>query len=388
MSRWTVIGRGRLGELSGAVAHLSLEVVARFNAAGTFRASCAFTPDAWNALSAPRSGLVFYRYGAEVLSGITRMATLTAGSGDPAGTIEVTGVSDEAVLADTLVYPDPAASGTAQTTVSHWTATGPAETVILALVEAQLGPAALPERRVQDLVVAPSQGLGATVTAQIRYGSPDLLAEAARLALAGGDLGVRVRSQGGQRTVQVYQPRDQAGRVRFGLDLGNVEDFSYRLAAPSVTYAIAAGQGELAARLQRDYLTADPDDLLWDRREAYVDRRDTADLAELDTAAAEAVTAGAGSAQVSVTGIDSPVAAYGTDYDLGDKVTVHIGPRGHSALAEVTDLVREIRFTDEPDGERITPAIGPPGTATGLQLPSTRQLREIQARLATVERGQ
>jgi hypothetical protein len=91
-----------------------------------------------------------------------------------------------------------------------------------------------------------------------------------------------------------------------------------------------------------------------------------------------------GQATVSLTVdlLDSQAATYGTDWDLGDKVTVYVGLPGQSKVAQVDDVVREITFTVGSDGsERIKAAVGSVAARTYLPTPAQRALTAVDQRV-------
>src|SRR5690606_10233269 len=75
------------------------------------------------------------------------------------GTLTLAWVDDLAHLSWRLVRPNPSA-GVDQQTASHYELTDDAETVIRALVDLNLGPSALEERRVPGLVLGDVAGVG------------------------------------------------------------------------------------------------------------------------------------------------------------------------------------------------------------------------------------
>jgi hypothetical protein len=382
MADWLLLTRGPDGALTGATPIREISGVIRHFGVGAGVATVTYTDDLYRRLVEGASVEV-RRNGHRLDTG--PLVEITEAW--PDGTIKVAFVGDEVVLSDRLVLPDPTRAGDAQTTASHWTRTGVASTVMLALIAEQAGPAAHPSWRVDGLHTAPDPAAGATVTANIRYGDPDLLTELRTLSLASGaDLGIRVDRTDTGLQAAVVPSRDVAATIRFSADLRNLASYEFTRTAPTVTDAIVAGQGELTARTQRVVSSTDPITLGWSRRIwDYVDQRDTDAATELDQSGTETLAEGAATVALTCTLRDTEAVAFGRDWQLGDRVTVYVGHPG-GPKAEVVDVVREVAYSYGPRGEAITPAIG---TTDATALPSrvTQQtLNRIKARVAGLER--
>jgi len=86
--------------------------------------------------------------------------------------------------------------------------------------------------------------------------------------------------------------------------------------------------------------------------------------------------------------MSSEAATYGTDWDLGDKVTAYVGLPDQPKVAVVNDVIREITFTVTADGlERVEPAIGDVSARTFLPTPQQRDLATVSARTAALIRN-
>lgn len=305
--------------------------------------------------------------GQVLMSGPKRPMTRNGAAGPEGDTITVTGVDDTAVLAR-IVYPSPSTAITTTGTThsaEYWTRTGTGETVLRELINTQAGPGALPTRRVPGLVVPPSQGRGSTLTTQLRL---DVLLEAAWGIAQAAGLGFHV-VQDEETTdlhLRFYEPRDLSQDVRFGTHLGNLASYSYQATPPEVTDVIVAAGGEGVGRRFYHHQRRDP---LWpdvvieetidardlslepgDGEEDWVDPEEGA-----EQRATERLDDGAAKASVEFVPIDTDNLTYGTDYQLGDRVTAEID------IGDVTDIIREVTYTRTPDdGEVVTPSIGEP----------------------------
>lgn len=398
MTVWSASTRDAAGVRSGAVALLGgSDFTVRFNGVGSWSLTAPWSEGLWSRLE-PGGGVILRPRGSVVSGPIVSYGydeTLDEATGRLSTVIVVEGVTDEVVLADSIVYPDPARAGTEQTTQTHWTAqrdaggapvSVPAETALLRLVDQQVGPAARPERQAVGLSVAADLGRGPLVRPLIRYGAPNLLAELQTIARAAG-LGFRVVSTGGSgRRFEVFEPSDRAGDVRYGASMGNVAGQSFRTGAPSATYALAGGKGEGVARLQRDYTATDPAATGWRRRiESYVDARDTDDVTELAERTRQTVEDGAPELTFGFTPVDTPNARLLKHVGLGDRVTVYAGPQGARRVARFVDVVREIHGELTGDTDVLRAAVGSEGASTGVPLPSMRLLLKLRADLQALK---
>ena len=361
----------------------SLQVIERYNTVGSWQ--LAGPIDAVRPLLGAGLGVVISRGGVQVMAG---PATKLVRSGD--GTATISGADDLVYLADRIVYPNPAQAITGQT-IDYWTATSTArETIIINLIKANAGSAALVARQVGNLRVPATSGRGGTATVTARL--DNLLTLVGQLAEAGGLRVATVHTESGgnrYRDVVVTATADKSGYVRFGPAAEGgpgrlAADWSYTVGAPTVTRAIPAGGGEGAARIFRERADAGAE-TLWGRRvESVVDQRQTTATAELDAAGDDALTNGAGPTELSATVLDVPDLGYRIDWSCGDKVAVTVDG------VTITDLVREAATTVAAQSgqqtETVVPTVGSAADASALTPPSQRALTSALRRLAALER--
>lgn len=314
------------------------------------------------------SGIVLLDGAGDVLMSGPKRPMERGNEGGPEGdTITVSGVDDTATLAR-IVYPSP---GTAITPsgvkhgAEHWTATGPGETVIRNLINANAGPGAVVSRRVPGLVLPESQGRGATLTSQLRL---DNLLESAWAIAGAAGLGFHLVQDvdSTDLLLEFYTPRDLTDEARFGVHIGNLAGYTYTASPPEVTDVVVAIGGEGVDRRFYSYTRRDP---LWPDVivEEVIDARDLSqtpgegeeEWVDPDEASAQRATErlddGAAKASVAFQPIDTDGLMFGRDYQMGDQVTAEID------IGEVSDIIREITLTRTPDqGEVVTPAIGDP----------------------------
>ncbi|WP_229398167.1 siphovirus ReqiPepy6 Gp37-like family protein [Micromonospora okii] len=296
---------------------------------------------------------------------------------DPgAGTMKIAWASDLARVVGEVVYPDPLNELSEQTSVRRKFVEGPAETTMYQIVRESVGASALPYRRIPRLTLAAPAGIGTPVTTGFRM-TP--LGDALRsVASAGGGLGFRTRQVGTEIRFEVYQPRDLTAHVRFSRGLGNLLSYHYTPGAPTATVAIVGdGSGEGANRAWFHGVGSGAP--AWGRYVTVVDRRDTADEREIWAAAEEALAAGAESAQLRATTIDTPTQRYGVHYGLGDRVSYEL-----NTGVVLADIVREVTISATPDGGELVTATA--GTASASTDPDyVRLLHQLITRLRRLE---
>jgi len=381
---WALFSRDADGGLSGGLRLSSLRAVRRHLGKSTAVVETPYSESAF-ARTAPGCGIVVNRDGRTEFSGLVaseRTMDWDSQTGQP--TIKVSCLGDDVHLAHRIVYPDPTRAGHEQTTADYFvTANAPASTAMWRLIDANLGPSARPERRVPRLYMGADPGAGA-VRAVWRDQYETVLTVLQRMSLlSGADLGVRTVWTADGLRCDVYVPADRSGDVRFSADLRNLAGFTYTETAPSVTYALVAGQGDLRNRMRRAATSTNPLDLRWGMRiERYVDRGDEDDPAELQQAADDEITEGAGQVNLACTLTDSQAATYREHWDLGDRITVYVGLPGQTKNATVIDVVREIALdVDNSGAETITPAVGGPDAKAAPQTATQAALAELRRNL-------
>lgn len=262
-------------------------------------------------------------------------------------TVEVAGVTDMVVLADRVTYPDPASGPGAQKT-AYYKDSGAAGAVITRLVDRNCGPGAIAARRTRGFVVpASTAGKPASVNTRLK----PVVEEVQKLATTGGVVVDVVQDGVTLRLVQ--RPAQNLARaVRLSRDTGAVGNASMTLSAPEATVVVVGGQGEGAARQLVERTAPTPG---WGGRriEVFQDRRDTDDPNELTKAADETLAGAAGAASTTIEVRDTPTLRFGTDYLLGDTVTVDLG-----GGARLSDGVRVADVTWAETGRTVKLTVG------------------------------
>jgi hypothetical protein len=280
--------------------------------------------------------------------------------------LELAGVDDAVWLARRLAHPQPGSAAPPYSTTAYDIHTGSLTTVLRDLVNVNAGPGATPIRQVPGLVVPTVVAAGPTVTVNARW--QNLLTLMADNARAGGVVFDVVNL-----TFHAVIPVDHG--VIFSEGLETLGAWRSTLPAPSANTAFVAGGGEGTARIIREAQDA-ASVTAWGRVETFVDRRDTTDIAQLDQAAAEALALGVTPTTVVFTPLDTPAQSFGTDWVLGDTVTVRAGD------LTIVDQIREVHVLLDGFVPTITPSVGAPSGDLGL----FRSLAGLDRRVRQLER--
>ncbi len=360
-----------LGMVAEADRAVAAELRPRFNTVGAWTLEVPYAGDAAGALLDPGSGIVVDDGTRTLISGPTvKLERRWTPAGDR---LTAFGVDDLVWASRRIAHPSPADGNPA--TQAYDVRTGPAETVILAYLDANAGPSALPDRRVPGLTVAADAARGDTVTGRARFGN--LLELVRELALSGGDLGVRIVQprDSSSLVAEVYVPADRTSTAIFAEALGNLAGFTFETGAPEATYLYVLGQGEGTLRTVVEGGTAPTG---WGRIEDVHDRRDTSDAGELAQTRDEELAKAAATGALGLDPINTDAVTYGVDYGLGDKVRVLVDG------SPTDEVVREVKITIGADGMRVGPGVSGPGEQTVLRI--FDELRELRRRTAGLER--
>lgn len=351
----------RLGQVDD---YTSLTVIPRFNAVGAYTLEISADSDK-AALLVEGNGLIIRTGdGDTVMSGPIRTVDWSRSSGDGgSGKLTVGGIDDTGLLAQYTCWPTPTAAITAQTDSVYKISAVKAETAMRTLVNVNAGPGALTARKNPLLTLATDLLRGPTITRQVNQ-FDNLLTVLADIANSAGPLGFRIVQAGAGLQFQIYTPADRTESARFSFGLGNLTDANYSTTPPTCTRAIVVAGGQSSPRVCKTYDRADPlfPGLVL---EQFVDQTsvDTASVdltAQMDQAAEEALTNGAGQGSLSISPIDIPKLRYGRDYQVGDTVSAEVRTSWY------TDVVREVSLTSTAsDGAKVTATVGGDGTGTG-----------------------
>lgn len=336
---------------------VGFKAVLRFNNVGTWEIDLPVGHPMGELLRLPGYGLVVTGPQGVLLSGPTTSAENTKERGNPEGSWIINGSDDSIILGERLAYPTPAtADVTAQTSAYDTVSNIKASTAMYGYINRNLKPGVAPTARaVTGLTLAADTSIGSLVTKSARFNVlGELLTE---LAVVDG-LGFDIKQQDYDLVFSVYQPVDRSLEIRMDVANNTLSKTSYGYAAPGVTRAIVAGQGQAEDRTFVEVTTTDSTSAqaLWARRiENFIDQRNTNDANELNQAGLERL-AEAGNTITSVDVVpssDTTMRPF-VDWDLGDRVGVVIGGQ------EVAAVVTQIAITIESDGVRIGATVGEP----------------------------
>lgn len=343
----------RIGQIDD---YTSLTVIPRYNAIGSFVLEISADSGKANLLAEGNGLIIRAADGTLVDSGPIRTVDWSRSKDDSgAGKLTVGVVSDTELLARYTCWPAPGSVIGSQADTVYKISAVVAETAMRTLVNLNAGPGALASRKNPLLTLATNGNRGPVVTRQLNQ-FDSLLAVLTDIANAAG-LGFRVVQIGSGLQFQVYEPTDRSGTARFAFDLGNLTDANYTTTPPTCTRAVVVAGGQSSPRSCKTVDRADPlfPGLLI---EQFVDLTsvDTASVdlvAQMDQAANEALTAGAGQGSLAISPIDIPLLQYGRDYQVGDTVSAKVRE------SWMTDVVREVTLTcTASEGTTVKAAVG------------------------------
>lgn len=359
------------------------ESVLRFNNVGTWSIELVANLPIAQLLSTPGYGIVVsHKDAGVILSGPTISAETTYESGDPVGVIKITGVDDSVILADRLAYPDPASADVQNQTKSYDSVSFmTASTAMLWFAQRNLKPGVAPaSRAITGLSLATDPIAGSAISKSARF---DVLGELLTEIASIDGLGFDIKQIGGALEFRVFEPTDRTGTIRMDVANKTLSKTSFGYGAPEVTHAIVAGQGEGLNRQFLDVTTTESlnSETLFNRRiETFIDQRNTSDTNELTQAGLEKLSDG-GMTQTSVDVIPSSdlTMQYGTDWNLGDRVTVVV------ANQEVSATVTQVSIRVESNGVFVGATVGEPNGVDFEAIVTKKQAKQ-QTRVNALER--
>lgn len=367
--------------------YLSLQLDARLmragGAAGTLQVDVPAGHRAASALTEDGAGLIL-----EVLPATGRVEW----SGDIVDVQRTTGVQgrwsviaedDDGLLADDVAVPVPGtdlAAGTSTLFSSSVDArTGPAETVWLALVAANIGPSAsVGRRRYSWLTLPTSAGRGATVTSAARM---DTLLDLAQQLLIPPAVGLPfglacrvVHADPGGMAVQVWAPtRPPRARYR---GAANLRDLTWRKTAPRADEWIVGGAGDGSARLftrQTDARGARRR-----RRVRFLDASSSGTAAAALADVAADIAEGSATEQATWQLVPTGVGAqFGVGLHVGDVAEVVLPWRPETPIRDVVRRV-ELTHDDPTKAPKTVVTVGWPDPDPD-QVPTARLAADVDA---------
>lgn len=308
--------------------------------------------------------------GQTVLSGVVD----TISNDSTAQAFTFTGFSDLQHVQDRGLYADPTKAWTAQTAEGKYVKSGPAETIIRDIVHLNVGTGAVTARRQDGFTVTTSQGRGTTVKVNDR--DKKVLDVIRPLARSGG-VTFDAQQENDNRIIFRFRvPVDRSRSVRFTERNGGLVEGSYTLNAPTMNVALASGQGTGTYLNRREYVRT----TTWGRRvEDFVDQTSTDDDTEIKQAADEALDAAREGASASIKAQEVDGLRFGTDYFLGDTVTVEFDG------VTVSEPVRQVELTWDGHGRTVSLTLGDHDSADDQTPKWVNKFKALDKRLRAQE---
>lgn len=346
----------------------------KFNDVGTWELELDQRIPLASALMQPRYGIELVHDGVQIMSGPVdkrRIERSMAGR-----KVTLTGWSDNVWLNRRIAHMEPATAAPPYATDAHDSRSGAASQVIREYVDANLGPAALPPRRVPGLTIRSDPAMGSNISGEARL--QNLLEFIRGLAVSGGGLGFGIYQAGNHLEFQMWQPADLSATVKFSEALGNLGGFTYEDKAPVANYIFCGGGEELTDRVFVE--GSDAESVAeWGRFEEFRDRRDTTDTTEMQQTITEELADKGPQTSLSISPFDTDTQRFGVNYYLGDTVTVLVEGE------PIVNAVQSVTLTYDPDGPlSIKSEIGTPNRASILGI--FRAVRDLGTRIRNLER--
>jgi hypothetical protein len=295
-----------------------------------------------------------------------------------------------------LIYPDPTKASTAQGTAkTYQIATVNNAAAIHDIVLKNVGASAIAGRKIDNLVVAAAPaGIGGNVAVTARF---DVLTDVIRdLASQQGSLVFDVVVNGDDELeFQIRAPQDLSDTVVFSRSRNNLSALTTDPQSPTCNAAIVFPDADnddqtITERTDADSITA------WGRIEQGVARTDLDQNSDGSTPTAAqktaqwqqdgdlALLAGHESVNITATVVDTEDQKYGTDYQLGDTVTIEL-----ITGKTTTDVVSQVVLTaSQSDGFRVVPTIGNADTgAAKVGDPIIQLIRDLTRSVGRIQRG-
>lgn len=299
-----------------------------------------------------------------------------------ANVLHVAGFCDNALL-DTPARPTPSQNGPPFTD-AYDVRVAQASTLILDLVDVNIGPSAPSSWQIPNLDLDTDPLLGTTLVSRTNLDPLIvILQELASTPIATG-LGFKVLHSdidAGRLVFQVYEPVDRTETIKFSLDLNNTRDFTDKRSNPPYNHVYVLGGDNFG--LSRTIIAGEDSAaiaLVGRRISIIIDKRGVTDLSELEQELAEALALAVTTRTVDIEPLPVYNIEYGIDYDLGDLITFVVDGD------DFVDLIREVHISITPEsGLTVIPVIGEAGSSNTSF--AAQHIDAIQNRLSYIERN-
>lgn len=291
-----------------------------------------------------------------MFSGPTRTPHRLRNQVNPDGTFTFSGVTDEAILAASLAFPDPtiadpqassksrsndSRTDTTEALLRQYTAFNVANGALAAGAPSWAPGGRLRGMRSKTILRGSNQDRGKSQSKSPRF--QNLLELLQEIVAYDPALGFRMVQIDGLIQFEVLDARDRSKFVRFDVDNGTLASEETATTGATATDIIVAGQGEGKDRLivRRTDATAAADEVAWGLPiEVFVDQRDTNVLAELQQSGDEKLLENRGGTSAKMIPADDTTMRVGHDWRNGDLVTTTI--EGAQPIARVTETVLSV----------------------------------------------
>ena len=259
-------------------------------------------------------------------------------------TLNISGLSDDVYLMDSLVIPDPEKG--AEANADLWKASGPIETVLKKLVSEQIGPSAPDDYRIEHLIIAGDEKRGKSISVSERFTN---MLEVMQEQI--GDMLFSVQQAGRNLEFIISEPRDFRRKVRLTRHNAAVGRYTVERSAPTATEVIVGGVGTGSTRKLWREVGEEGD---WGRRiTTFVDRQSTSDSNELKQAAENELEDKGEKASVTFEANETKRLKYGRDFLIGDKITIDLDG------SKIQDILQVVELTWDSAGRAAKMQVGP-----------------------------
>lgn len=277
-----------------------------------------------------------------------------------------------------LCYPDPWSpiGGGGRLARASDDRKGATSSVIAGYVDMNLGPNALPNRRLPGLTMGRDDGTGVVLNAPVQARFNNLLDLSRQLAVTGG-VGFSIDTVDRSYVFNTWQVADLSSDVVFSAQTHGLQESLFTVTAPGATSVIAGGDGEDAERVFAEVQSADSlaDESVWGRIEVFRDDR-SADEGSLTAGALRDLAEKGATVAAEFTPTNRAL-VYGRDYRLGDLVTCVLRP-GFSVVKPVREVMTSVTMSG---GRVVKPVAGDYGATAvdGSQFQTRELIRVVDA---------
>ena len=368
----------------------SLAATLYFNAVGSWTIVAPFDPVLWGMISGGDNFVEVdwrgvFKFGGKIEQPGFQDSVpgSSASSGQIGPYITMSGADYLALIANRIAYPDPTAAWTAMNKGNTTYANNMRiETALKSVMNTNIGPGALANRKNSNVTIAPDLGRGNLITYTIKFApnvNLNMLDMARTVIVAGGGptgMGLQFTRNGQQLVFDVFVPRDLSGKAWFSKQTGNLTGVQLYLTDPLTTNALVNGSGTLMVEKVAAART------IWNVVETYSDQTSETDINNLNANAQQTLLTGGYGPLLNATVTDTPFLTFGRDYWLGDIVTIEVVPGSY--YSDVVTSVALSAIAGQDPVYTVTPTVGHGGDAT-----STDQsiIGQLISRVRKIETG-